>query len=216
MAQLLIGGTGTKFFVVLDARHYLEEALSFTSSASGRGSSGASSPALRLLHSKRLQVCKQFLFFSGNVDVSVFETIHFHVYVALFRESLLKSPEQWTHFMYFGKWDLIDQLFRCRIAVFKNSLLLVSRVVKYWVDLGSLQLRKVLKRYLVSSRLNQQLIADTELLLDLLRLVESQQLSPCHNANSVGKLIGFFQMLRCHDDGSTNLERLDQVPDLSP
>ena len=113
------------------------------------------------------------------------------------------------------EWNLVDQLFECRVSILRQSSLGVFLTQNYWVQLLVLKSHKLIWWDIFSLRLNQKFVAYSKLSFDLLRFIECKKLALCHDTNPIGKLICFLEMLRAHDDGSSNFNSLDQFPGLS-
>lgn len=112
------------------------------------------------------------------------------------------------------EWNLVDKLLECWVSVFRESSYGVFLTQNYWVQLLVFKSHKLIWWDTLSLRLNQKLVAYSKLSFDLLRLIKSKKLALCHNTNSIGKLVCFFEMLRAHDDRSSNFDSLDQFPGL--
>ena len=163
-----------------------------------------------------LKLLEQLLFFLCNVDVGILECVHFNVDVGHISKLTLKLLEQWWNHVHVFEWNLVDQLLESRVSVFRQSSFDVFLAQNYLVQLLVFKSRKLIWWDILSLRLNQKLVSYSKLLFDLLRFIKSKELALCHNTNPIGKLICFFEMLRAHDDGSSNFDSLNEFPGLSP
>lgn len=71
-----------------------------------------------------LEICQQSLFFLGDVDVSVFQRIHFDINIRVVATNLLKLIKEATHILHTFKWNLINKLFRGRVIIFFDTKIL--------------------------------------------------------------------------------------------
>jgi hypothetical protein len=166
-------------------------------------------------HSVLLKLLKKFFFFLGNIDVGVFKGVHFNVDVGQIPKLALQLPKQSRDQVSMLKRDLVNQLLVCRVSVLADAQFSVFVRYDDPVKLLSLENGELVCRNALGSGLDEQLVPHSELGLDLLWFVESQQVPLGHDANPVCKLVGFFEVLRTHDDRPSNFDALDEFPGLS-
>lgn len=145
----------------------------------------------------------QFFLCLGDVDVSVFQAIHLEVAENHRKLSLQVLQQHWDLILS-SEGYLVYVLLVGRVGALldtQDATQLEDQVVKVNLD-GH-------KGSQVALRLNRQVIANTELLLDVEGGIEGEEPSMGHDANPVGKFIGLLQMLGAHNNGAAKLDLLN-------